>query len=66
MTEQNGKKQTNSKPKSTEKLHIKQQSTLRTAHHYARLLYTIQHTTVLTIYPLILWTIIITHMLLST
>jgi len=26
------KKQTNSKPKSTEKLNIKQQSTLRTAH----------------------------------
>ena len=52
-------KNTKSKPKSTENLN--QQSTLRTprvcAYHCTQLSYTVQHRTILIIFP-ILWTVI--------
>jgi len=57
------KKHTKSKYKSKENLNLNQKSTLKTAYvcayHCAQLSYTIQHGTVLIIFPLILWTIII-------
>ena len=65
--EQNGKK-TKSKPKSKEHLNLKHQSTLRTArvcvcvYHCVQLSYTIQHRVILTIFHLILHTVIIAQM----
>ena len=65
MSKLNQKNTQNAKPKQTHKtkpkpkIHTRHQELLTCAHHCAQLSYTTQHRTVLTIFPLILQTIII-------